>query len=71
MYKIGKTGDQILIDKTHIQCKYFYWKLSKFVVNDQNDKWKRWRTRMYKIDITGDQILIDKTHIRCKYFYLG
>jgi len=24
MYKIDITGDQILIDKTHIRCKYFY-----------------------------------------------
>jgi hypothetical protein len=30
------------------------------VMNDQNDKWKIWRTRTYKIEKIGNPILIAK-----------
>jgi len=46
-------------------------RLSKFVIKDQNDKWKSWRTKMYKIGKIGNPILIDKGPQWWKYFYLG
>jgi len=35
-------------------------RLPKLVMNDQNDKWKIWRTRTYKIEKISNPILIAK-----------
>jgi hypothetical protein len=48
---------------THI---YIY-----IVVEDQDDKWKSWRTKMYKMGKIDNPIMTDKSPNWWKYFYLG
>lgn len=41
------------------------------VVEDQDDKWKCWRTKMYKMGKIDNPIMTDKSPNWWKYFYLG